>query len=297
MTTAQSGEAAPGPAQQFDPVAYKRTTRDQWDNVAEAWDAWGGVLEEWLGPATEIMLDLAGVTAGSRVLDVGAGAGGQTVVAARRVGPSGRVLATDISAGILAMADRRLAEAGVAGVAATRVMDGEDIAVERGHYDAVISRVGLIFFPDRQRALAGMRDALRPGGRASFVVYATADVNGFFSVPVSIIRRAAGLGPPLPGQPGPFSLGADGALAAELAAAGFSGIEVREVDAPLRLRSWQECLRFERESFGALHQMLAALPEAAREAAWAEVGEALRQFDGPDGFAGPCRLLVGAGTR
>jgi SAM-dependent methyltransferase len=299
VTTAQSGQGRAGQAragQQFDPVAYKQTTRDQWDGAAAAWDEWGGVLEEWLGPATGLMLDMSGAVAGSRVLDVAAGAGGQTVTAARRVGPSGRVLATDISAGILARADRRLAEAGLANVA-TRVMDGEDIAVEPGHYDAVISRLGLIYFPDRQRALGGMRAALRPGGRVAVMVYAPAELNGFFSVPVSIIRRAAGLGPPLPGQPGPFSLAADGVLAGELAAAGFSGIEVREVDAPLRLPSAADGLRFERESFGALHQMLAALPEADREAAWAEVGEALRQFDGADGWTGPCRLLVGAGTR
>ena len=193
--------------QQFNPGAYKETTRQQWDSAAGAWDAWGPALEEWLGPATEAMLDLAHVAEGSRVLDVAAGAGGQSVSAARRAGPRGRVLATDISAGILGYADRRFAAAGL-GHAETRVMDGEEIAVAAGYYDAVISRVGLIYFPDRQRALAGMRRALRPGGRVAAVVYAAADVNGFFSVPVSIIRRAAGLGPPLPGQPGPFSLGA-----------------------------------------------------------------------------------------
>jgi SAM-dependent methyltransferase len=177
------------------------------------------------------------------------------------------------------------------------VMDGEDIDVEPGHYDAVISRVGLIYFPDRRRALAGVHRALRPGGRIAAIVYADASTNGFFSVPVSIIRRAAGLGPPLPGQPGPFSLGASDVLARELAEAGFTDVEIREVDAPLRLRSAGECLRFERESFGALQQMLGSLAEPAREAAWAEVGEALKQFEGPDGFRGPCRLLVGAGTR
>ncbi len=69
------------------------------------------------------------------------------------------------------------------------------------------------------------------------------------------------------------------------------------IDAPLRLPLAADCLRFERESFGALHQMLSALPEHEREAAWAEVGVALKEFEGPDGFTGPCRLLVGAGTR
>ena len=283
-------------AQQLDPVAYKGTTRDQWDNAAAAWDAWGPTLEEWLDEATATMLDLAGVASGSRVLDVAAGAGGQSVAAARRAGPQGRVLATDISAGILALAQRRFDQAGLAN-AATRVMDGENLAVAEGHYDAVINRLGLIYFPDRAAALGSARHALRPGGRLAAVVYAAAADNGFFSVPVSIIRRCAGLGPPLPGQPGPFSLGGDGVLEQELYAAGFTDVQVRVIDAPLRLPSAADCLRFERESFGALHQMLSGLPGSERQAAWDEVGAALRQFEGADGFTGPCRLLVGAGTR
>ena len=116
-------------------------------------------------------------------------------------------------------------------------------------------------------------------------------------MPVSIIRRAARLGPPLPGQPGPFSLAADGVLAGELAAAGFSGIEVREVDAPLRLPSAADGLRFERESFGALHQMLAALPEADPGSGLGRGGRGAAAFDGADAWTGQCRLLVGAGTR
>ena len=82
----------------FNPAQYKATTRQQWDDAAEAWHRWGPTLETWLGPATEKMLDAANVTTGGRVLDVAAGTGGQTLTAARRVGPSGRVLATDISA-------------------------------------------------------------------------------------------------------------------------------------------------------------------------------------------------------
>ena len=76
----------------FDPVAYKQTTTRQWQEVAEAWNRWGPTLEEWLGEATELMLDLARIGEGSRVLDVAAGAGGQTLAAARRVGPNGSVL-------------------------------------------------------------------------------------------------------------------------------------------------------------------------------------------------------------
>jgi hypothetical protein len=57
------------------------------------------------------------------------------------------------------------------------------------------------------------------------------------------------------------------------------------------------CLRFERESFGALHQMLAGLDAAGREAAWEEIAAALTRFEGDDGFVGPCELLIAAGSR
>jgi cyclopropane fatty-acyl-phospholipid synthase-like methyltransferase len=85
----------------FDPVHYKNTTRTQWEDAATAWHTWGPTLEDWLGEATTLMLDAAGITTGSSVLDVAAGAGGQSLAAARRVGPSGQVLATDISPAIL----------------------------------------------------------------------------------------------------------------------------------------------------------------------------------------------------
>jgi SAM-dependent methyltransferase len=280
----------------FDPLQYKRTTRTQWEDAAEAWHRWGPAIEDWLGAATGRMLDTAGVTDGSRVLDVAAGAGGQSLVAARRVGPTGRVLATDISPTILTYAAKAATDAGLTNVD-TRELDGEGLAVDEEAFDAVISRVGLIYFPDQQGALAGMRRALRPGGRLSAVVYSTADANGFFSIPVGIIRRRAQLPPPAPGQPGPFSLGGPGVAERALTDAGFGDVTVEAVPSPLRLASAAECVRFQRESFGALHQMLSGLPEAEREAAWSEIAEALAQFEGPSGFVGPCEMLVVSGAR
>jgi ubiquinone/menaquinone biosynthesis C-methylase UbiE len=281
---------------QFDAAAYKRGTREQWQNVADAWHRWSPQLETWFGPATELMLDLAHVGPGSHVLDVAAGAGGQTLVAARRAGPEGAVLATDISPALLEYAAGEARRAGLANVS-TQEMDGEHLDVEYGSFDAVISRVGLIYFPDQQAALTGFRKALRDGGRVATIVYSTPERNRFFSIPVSVIRRRANLPPPLPGQPGPFSLGAPGALQHAYEQAGFRDVEVRMVDAPLQLASAAECVRFEQESFGALHQMLSGLDQAGREAVWAEIEAELSQFEGPSGFNGPCELVVAAGTK
>ena len=279
----------------FDPVKYKATTRQQWQEAAEPWHRWGPTISEWLGPATELMLDMAGIATGNRVLDVAAGAGEQTLRIARRVGPTGYVLATDIAPNILAYAQRAAQQEGLSNLD-TRVMDGENLDLERAAFDAVISRVGLIYFPDQQKALTGMRRVLKSGGKKAAMVYSTPDKNQFFSIPVSIIRRRAQLPPPLPGQPGPFSLGSPGVLEAAYRKAGFDDIEIRLVEAPLRLPSAAECVRFERESFGALHQMMAGLTESERHAAWEEIEQELRKFEGPDGFAGPCEMVIAVGT-
>ncbi|NEA31174.1 methyltransferase domain-containing protein [Streptomyces sp. SID13031] len=281
----------------FDPIVFKQTTRAQWEEAAQAWSHWGPTIDDWLGEATDAMLRAAGIGKDDRVLDIAAGAGGQTLAAARLAGPGGSVLATDISPAILRYAARAATEAGIETVE-TLEADGENLSALAGReYDAAISRVGLIYFPDQQAALTGIRRALRPGGKFSAIVYSTPDRNGFFSIPVGIIRRRAELPPPVPDQPGPFSLGGPGVAEKAFSAAGFRDITVTTVPSPVRLPSAAECVRFERESFGALHQMLSRLDDDAKAAAWQEVTEQLAQFDGPQGFAGPCEILVVTGTR
>ena len=281
----------------FDPAKFKQTTRSQWETAAEAWDRWGTFIGRWLKPATDRMLDFAHIGPGSHVVDVAAGAGEQTLAAARRVGPGGRVLATDISPGILRYARQAADAAGLNNVE-TLELDGEQHdTLEAASFDAAISRVGLIYFPDQQRALQGMHRCLKPGGRVSAVVYSTPQKNEFFSIPVSIIRRRAQLPAPFPGQPGPFSLGAEGVLARVLESAGFRDARVESVDCPVILPSAAECVRFERESFGALHQMMAAMSEHERAETWKEIESALGKFETEQGFVGPCEMLVGCGTR
>lgn len=281
----------------FDPTVYKQTTRQQWEDAAEAWHRWGPTLEAWLGDATDVMLDAAGVGEGDQVLDVAAGAGGQTLAAARRAGNGGRVVATDISPTILTYAAKAAAAAGLTNVETVEA-DGEALdGLPAGSFDRVVSRVGLIYFPDQQAALRGMYRALRPGGRLAAIVYSTPDRNEFFSLPVSIIRERAELPPPVPGQPGPFSLGGPGVLEETLRRAGFNEVDVRAVPAPLHLDSAAECVRFERESFGALHQMLAGVEESERAAVWTDIEAALGRFETAAGFIGPCELLVGWGTK
>ena len=242
------------------------------------------------------MLEMAGISKGHRVLDIAAGAGEQSITTAKKVGAGGYVLATDISSNILEFAKQMAQQAGMNNIE-IKVMDGENLTVEDETFDAVISRVGLIYFPDQQKALKEMLRVLKPGGKVAAIVYSTPEKNKFFSVPVSIIRNRAKLPPPLPGQPGPFSLGAEGIIEKAFSQAGFKNVRSELVPSPLQLSSAKECVRFEKESFGALHQMMNSLPDPEKESVWEEIEKELQKFETETGFTGPCEMVVAVGEK
>lgn len=280
----------------FDAAKYKETTRQQWQTAAKAWNNWGVFLGQWLGPATEQLLDMAGVVEGSRVLDVAAGAGDQTLQIAEAVGPKGHVLATDISSNILEFAKSNLQQAGYHN-AEVRVLDGENLELPDASYDTVVSRLGLMYFPHQEQALRGFHRVLRKNGKVGVIVFTTPENNPFFSIPISIIRRRANLPPPAPGQPGPFSLGSSGILERHLTGAGFSNVREKRISAPLQMSSADELVRFQQESFGALHQMMSSLNDEQRVQAWKEIREALGKFETENGLTAPCELLVAAAQK
>lgn len=280
----------------FDAEKYKSAQRAQWNKDGAAWRRWNPALDRWYGEATRRMLDLARIRPGQRVLDVAAGAGEPSVSAAERVGPGGYVLATDISEGIVALALQVARERGLKQIE-TRAMDGEKLDLPDASFDAVLCRLGLMYMPHPVTALREWRRALRAGGRVAVVVFSTPDRNGWGALPVSIIRRRAQLPPPVPGQPGPFSLGEPGALEGVFRQAGFSDPEVRAVQAPLRMAGTAEYIRLAREAFGAFNAMMAHLPPRERESVWTEVEGSMRRFESPGGFEAPGECLVGAATK
>lgn len=286
------------PAAGFDPITFKESTRQQWENVAEAWNRWGSTLQRWLAPVTDTMFEMARLAPGDRVLDVAGGSGEPALTAVARVSPGGYVLSTDIATNLVRLAAQNARARGLdADQFEARVMDGEHLDLPDASFDAVLSRLGLIYFPDRPRALAEMHQVLKPGGRVALASFTVPAANPFFAIPITIIRRRAQLPAPAPGSPGPFSMGSREVMEGALRQAGFGGVESRVVAAPLRFATADECLRFEQESFGALHTMLAGVSEAERVATWEEIRQELGRLEGTAGFESPTELLVGAATR
>jgi SAM-dependent methyltransferase len=271
------------------------TARQQWEAAAPGWARWEPTIASWMGPATEVMLAMAGVEVGTRVVDLASGAGSQTLLAARRVGSDGEVVANDIADTMLRHVEGKARSAGLSNVT-TLLGAAEELYITAGSFDAVVCRLGLMLFVEPATALAAMHRALRPGGKLAAVVFTTPEANPFMAKPMQILLRHAGKAPPEPGKPGIFALGGPGVVQRLLADAGFVEIQQRTMPAPLRLSSAAEALTMMQEAFGAYRAVISDSPEAVRTAAWADVAEVLEAFEDRE-FVAAAEVLVAAGTK
>ena len=263
-------------------------------DTASGWKRGAAARGRALDPLTELMLDLAGVTVGSHVLDLGAGTGDQTLLAARRVGPGGMVLATDISASMLALTQEAARAADLSNVQ-TRVMDAQRLELERGSFDAAMARFSLQFVPDVPRALAEVRRVLKPGGRFAAVVFSAVERNPFRAAPQAIASRLAGRQFPEPG-PGVWALNDPTTLRDPFQQAGFRDVDVRPVPFVYRFPSLADARQNLEEAQPPLVKLLNELSEDDRASAWAEISRTLQPFVGPDGFAAPSEALLVVGV-
>ena len=100
--------------QHFDPAQYKSGQRRDWDNAASGWKRWWPTIETGAQVVSDRLVELAQVEPGHCVLDIATGIGEPAVTAARRVGASGRVTATDQSMDMLDIARERASDLGAA---------------------------------------------------------------------------------------------------------------------------------------------------------------------------------------
>ena len=165
-------------------------TPEKWGRKESAdwWSAGQVRRQQTYGAATEMMLDLAGVQAGSRVLDVAAGTGESALMAAARVGPKGHVLAADVSAAMLDVAAEAARQAGLTNVE-TRVMNAENLELDMDSFDAVICRMALMLFSAPSKALNRMRRVVKPGGKVAVMVYAALARNPYHAIFQETVRR------------------------------------------------------------------------------------------------------------
>jgi ubiquinone/menaquinone biosynthesis C-methylase UbiE len=277
-------------------TATKSELRSTWEKAAPGWAKWEKEFSAGLSAATDTLIDMAAIRPGMRVLDLACGAGNQTIQTARRVGPSGNVVACDISATMLDHVRQNAAAANLKNIE-TLESAAEDLDERLPPFDAAISRLGLMLFPSPGRALKALQRVLKPDARFAALVFTTPDNNPFMARSMAVVLRCAGKSPPKPGRPGLFALGAKGILEGLMRDSGLVQIQTKLVTASLNLPSASHALEMMREAFAAYRAVVADLSDTEKSKAWNEVYECHKQFEGVDGFRAQFEFIIGAGAK
>ncbi len=244
--------------------------------------------QDLFAEATRLMLEAAELGEGYHILDIAAGTGDQSLLAARNVGPTGTVLATDISAEMLTVAAHSAEQEGVTNIT-TRVMNAEQLDLADEAFDAVICRLGLNLV-DHQKALREILRVLKPERKLAALVWSTPDSHPALSMPMAI---AATYGATTTMSPDPFSLGGSGVFEQALREAGFHDVSVQAVTIQFHFPSRDAFLQLN----PLLPKVMEQLNEQDQQRLREDIKQAASQFEGPEGLIVPAETLVGVGTR
>ena len=278
----------------MDDVTAKATVRNVWESAAPGWVKWEETFSGGLRPVTEKLFDMAGVRPGARVLDLACGGGIQTFLAAERVGPHGSVVAVDIAGTMLEHVRQRAEQERIPNIE-TMESAAEDLDPAQAPFDAAICRLGLMLFPSPARAVAAVRQVLKPGARFAALVFTAPANNRFMAQSMRILLRHAGKEPPSAGAPGLFALGGEGVLESLLKDSGLTDVETTVMKASLTLPSINETLQMMQQAFGAYRAVIADLIESKQSAAWEDVREFLAEFEKGGAFEASMEFVIGAG--
>jgi SAM-dependent methyltransferase len=269
-------------AKAVDPVEFRDGQRQQWNTAATGWRKWSALIDGAASGVSERLVELAGVEPGSSVLDVAAGYGEPSLTAARRAGPEGSVVATDISAEMIAFGRERAAAAGLENIEFIE-SDAASLQFAEAGFDAALSRWGIIFEPDGEAAAAKVRSFLKPGARMAISSWGAPDHVPFLAIPMRTAMQRLQVPPPPPGTPGPLSRPTPDALGGLLEAAGFSDVAVEEADVSFVWESPEEFTTFIREIAPPITAMIAPHPQEVQDETWAAITEAAREATGGGG--------------
>jgi ubiquinone/menaquinone biosynthesis C-methylase UbiE len=270
----------------------------EWRESAFYWQKHLGTIRTMFQPVTEALIKEAHLTEGETVLDVAGGSGEPSLTIAETVGPTGSVTYTDAVAEMVTAAESEAQRRGLTNVT-FRQCAAAALPFEKNSFDAVICRLGIMFFPD---PLAGLREMLRVAKREgvlSLAVWDKGELNPFSYLITNIVARY--FEPEASADqnaPGAFRFAEHGSLARILAEAG--AVDVRErvlkfqIAAPISLEHFWE---LRSETSGTLREKLATLSPVQADLLAQEVQDAVHQYFSNNQMSIPAQMIIVTGRK
>lgn len=261
---------------------FRAHVAKEWDDpeTIAAWRKWRAGGFTWSQGVTDAIVEAAQARPGHRVLDLASGSGQPAISLAKAVAPDGRVTATDMSAGMLKIAEECAQLEGVANMDFRRA-DAENLPFADAEFDRVTCRFGVMYFPDVVRALRECCRVLKPGGRVALVAWSSPE-QVFFGATVGVLKNYVELPQPEPGAPHVFRFAQVGTLRATLNEAGFANVREELRSIPIAWpgppeQFWEQF----REAAAPFRKIIADLAPDVRRRVDADVLAALsKHYDG-----------------
>ncbi|HEX8846152.1 MAG TPA: class I SAM-dependent methyltransferase [Pyrinomonadaceae bacterium] len=272
-------------------------TLREWRASAPFWEKHAPIIRTMFAPLTGALIEETGIRQGQRVLDVAGGPGEPSLTIAETVGPTGSVTCTDVVAEMVKAAESEARRRGLTNIK-FRQCAADALPFDDDSFDAAVSRLGVMFFPD---PVAGLREMLRvtkPGGALSLAVWHKSDLNPFAAVVTNVISRYVETPPAAPGAPDAFRFAEPGSLAHVLEKAGATDVRERvlkfHIEAPI---SPEEFWAMRSETSGTLREKLTELSEEERARVAQEVQQSAREFFPHNRMSFPAQMLIVTGKK
>ena len=258
---------------------YRAQMAREWDDpvTIAAWRNWRADGPSWSQGVTDAIVAAVQARPGMQILDLASGSGQPAISLARGVAPDGRVTATDMSAGMLKIAQECAAREGVNNIV-FRHSGAESLPFSDAEFDAITCRFGVMFFPEPVRALRDCRRVLKPGGRVAFIAWGTPEQT-FFSSTVGVLKNYVDMPRPEPDAPQPFRFAQPASFSAVLSEAGFTQVRAEARSIPVAWpgppeQFWEQF----RECAAPFRKIINGLTPAMRSQVDADVLSALSKY-------------------